>query len=387
LTRDPRARRAALAARRAGHEVEGLCARIAGDSPRRLEGIRLTRVGGDRFSEALRSAGLGGIRRAGPFVRELRGLYRLARLFRLTLALFRAGKGLGRFDILHANDLDTLPAAALLARKWRACLIYDAHELYSSQEPDPPRLHGLITGALEAILARRCDAVVTVCEPIADELGRRLRLARPAVVVLNCPEREELPSRRESSGPLRVVYQGAMGPGRPLDDLLVGVERAEGVVLTIRVIGTSAGELLARVARRGLADRVSIAEPVAPDRLVETLVGFDVGLIINRPVTRNDEYVLPNKLFEYMMAGVVPVVPRLPALAPIVEGEGIGVAFEPGRPDLLGAVLSQLAADRASVRELGQRARRLAVERYNAERQADVLTAVWEACPAIRPSG
>ncbi len=35
--------------------------------------------------------------------------------------------------------------------------------------------------------------------------------------------------------------------------------------------------------------------------------------------------VLPNKLFEYMMAGLAVAAPRLPALTPIVEAAGVPV--------------------------------------------------------------
>ena len=124
--------------------------------------------------------------------------------------------------------------------------------------------------------------------------------------------------------------------------------------------------------------RVAVAEPVEPTRLVEALAGFDVGLVINRPLTRNDELVFPNKLFEYLMAGLAVVVPALPGLVPLVEGERIegeriGLTYEPGRPERLGAALAELAADRARLVEMRRRARRLALERFNAEAQREPL--------------
>ena len=60
------------------------------------------------------------------------------------------------------------------ARRARARLVYDAHELYASFEADPPRLYRAAMLALERALARRADAVVTVSDPIADELVRTL---------------------------------------------------------------------------------------------------------------------------------------------------------------------------------------------------------------------
>src|SRR5436305_2303180 len=176
LTRDPRARRAALAARARGLSPVGLSGQISGADPIELDGVPVARLPRERVAPGLRAAGLGGMKRESPLVREARGLYRLLRLARVTAGLYRTGRILGRFDVVHANDLDTLPAAWLLARASGARLVYDAHELYTDQEPDPPRLHRAVARLVEGALARRAGSVVTVSEPIADELRRRLRL-------------------------------------------------------------------------------------------------------------------------------------------------------------------------------------------------------------------
>jgi glycosyltransferase involved in cell wall biosynthesis len=378
LSRDPRARRAALTAKARGIEVVGLCGQVSGLPAIALDSVPIVRVGGERLAASLRSAGLGGMAKEdGALAREARGLYRLGRMGRLTAGLLRAGRKLGRFDVVHANDLDTLPAAALLARRSGARLVYDAHELYTTQEPNPPRAHRRVSASLEGSLARRADVISTVSQPIADELRRRLRLSETPRVVLNCPPLVDVPVEPPADGaPLAVVYQGAMGPGRPLEDLLGAAEHAPGARLTLRIASADPVLLRREVERRGITN-VEVVEPVPPDRLVEALAGFEVGIIINRPVTQNDELVLPNKLFEYLMAGLAVAAPRLPGLAPIVDGEGVGVTFEPGRSEELGAVLTTLAGDRERVTGLRRRARQRAVERYNAEAQADALASLW----------
>jgi glycosyltransferase involved in cell wall biosynthesis len=293
-------------------------------------------------------------------------LGRVWRLAETTLALSRAGRRAGSFDVVHAHDFATLPAGSLLARRQKR-LVYDAHEIYADQEPDPPRLHRALVRLLEGPLARRADAVVTVSEPIARELRESLRLAKRPLVVLSCPPRTDVQPAERGSGPLLALYQGAMGPGRPLEDLVVAAENADGVKVTIRVPGVPA------------LPGVEMAEPVEPDKLVEAAAAFHVGLVINRPLTRNDELVLPNKLFEYLMAGLAVVVPRLPGLAPLVEGEGIGLTYEPGRPELLGAALTELASDPDRLLALRRRARELAVRRFNAETEAAKLVALLSA--------
>jgi len=372
LTRDPRARRAAAAARARGLSPVGLSGQVSGADPIELDGVPVARLRRERVAPGLRAAGFGGMKREGALVREARGLYRLLRLTRMTAGLYRTGRILGRFDVVHANDLDTLPAAWLLARASGARLVYDAHELYTDQEPDPPRLHRAVARTLEGVLARRADAVVTVSEPIAEELQHRLRLRETPAAVLNAPEREDAEPPPREVGPLRAIYQGAMGPGRPLEDLLVAAEHAPEVRFTLRVAGADPDAL-----RRSAAHlpNVEVVDPVPPDRLVEALRGFDVGLVINRPVTRNDELVFPNKLFEYLMAGLAVAVPRLPGMTPLVEGERVGITYQPGRPELLGHALARLDLD--TLAQMRLCARGLALARLNAEAQADLLELAW----------
>src|SRR6478735_5564762 len=140
IVNDPRARRAARTARASGIDVVEL---DPGDG------------------EPPSAHAFGGFGPRGPLVAT-------------TAKLVRAARGRGHFDIVHANDFDTLPAGWWIARRSSARLVYDSHEIYTAQEADPPRLHRLATGMLERVLARRANAVVTVNTPIATELEARL---------------------------------------------------------------------------------------------------------------------------------------------------------------------------------------------------------------------
>lgn len=375
LTRDPRARRAVQSARSRDWEVLGLC--ISAEAADTLEGVRVTRIEGSALDRALRGAGLGGMRRSPMPMREIRGIYRLLRHAAAAVRLFRAGRRLGPVDVIHANDFDTLPAGRMLASALGARLVYDAHEIYTQQDVDPPRLYVALVVAAERFLAARADAVITVNEQIADELRELLRLDARPIVVMNCAALDPSEPDFASTGPLRVVYQGAIGPGRFLDDLFALAERAPGIHLTLRVKGADITALRRLVGQHGLADHVEIADPVAPSALVEALRGYHVGVMINRRVTRNDEFALPNKLFEYLMAGLAVVGPDLPSLRELIDREEVGMTFPPGDVDALAKVLIRLDEDRELLSELRQRARRAAVTRLNAESQADQLELAW----------
>jgi glycosyltransferase involved in cell wall biosynthesis len=163
----------------------------------------------------------------------------------------------------------------------------------------------------------------------------------------------------EHDGPVRAIYQAAAGPGRHLEDLPV----VAGVEVHARVLGDVTAP-----------PHVMLHPSLAPEELVQALREFDIGLVIDRPETENARLALPNKLFEYLMAGLAVLVPRAPAMAALVEREGIGRVYEPG---LLGEALAALAADRPALEAMRRRARQAAVDRYNAEAQRPVLYEAW----------
>jgi glycosyltransferase involved in cell wall biosynthesis len=376
LTLDPRARRAAEAALARGWAVAGVTGQLSGRPPAPLPGVEVVRVGKRGSDDPHLEARVAARREPLP-LRELRGLARLGLVAVRTRQLVRGARGLERPDVVHAHDLDTLPAGWLLARRWRVRLVYDAHELYSSYEADPPRLYRRLALALEAALARRAHAVVTVTEPMAAELRRRLRLPAAPLVSLNCPARANGVAAGRTDGVLRVVYQAAIGVGRRIEDALDAVAEIPAAELTLRVIGADTQALRAAIAARGLEGRAHVAEPVAPDRIVAALRSHDVGLVIDRPLAGNIELTIPNKLFEYLMAGLAVVVPRVAAMGELVEREGVGLTFEQGSAASLADALRRLAEDEAALLAYRRRAREVALERYNAETQTAVYAAAW----------
>jgi glycosyltransferase involved in cell wall biosynthesis len=325
------------------------------DDPRATRVVEAARARGVEIV-ALSLDGHGGPTKAPAGWRELRGVGRLVRTVLATFRLLLRGRHI-RPSIVHAHDLETLPAGWLLAMRHRARLVYDAHELYTGFDVAPPRFWLAVASRAEGLIARRAGAVITVSSPIAERLEKIHSLPTRPTVLLNCPPLEDVEIVEHPQ--LRGIYQAAAGPGRQLEDL----PDVPGVAMHARVLGATAGP-----------HHVTMLDPVLPEHIVSALAPFDIGLVIDRPETDNARFALPNKLFEYMMAGLAVVVPNVPAMARLVETEGIGRTYEPGR---LGQVLSELAADRPAVEEMRRRARRAAVERYNAEAQRPVLYEAW----------
>ena len=121
--------RAARAAQARGYEVFAVSGQISGETPVPLDGIEIIRVGRPARINRLWLGASTGARTEGPLLRELRSLARLARMLVRSARIARAARRLPSPSVVHANDLDTLPAGLLLARRSGARLVYDAHEL------------------------------------------------------------------------------------------------------------------------------------------------------------------------------------------------------------------------------------------------------------------
>jgi glycosyltransferase involved in cell wall biosynthesis len=160
-----------------------------------------------------------------------------------------------------------------------------------------------------------------------------------------------------------------------LEDLLDAIRHAPSVRLTLRV-NRSTRVVLEGQLPNDVAVRIDVRDPVPPDEVVTALHGHHVGLLFDRPLTRNAELSAPNKLYEYLMAGLAVVAPDLRGLR-WLRAEELGVLFEPGSANSFGAALEALAADPERLAELRANARKAAVERYNAEAQRAGLARAW----------
>jgi glycosyltransferase involved in cell wall biosynthesis len=182
--------------------------------------------------------------------------------------------------------------------------------------------------------------------------------------VLNCSPFEEVDVAPRPGAPARAIYQAAVGPGRLLEDVVEAARTAPEVEVSVRLLGGDGRPL----------PGVRVEPPVAPDALVAALAPYDIGLVIDRLETDNTRLALPNKLFEYLMAGLAVAVPRAPAMARLVEEHRVGVVYGPGE---LGAALERLGSDREALDEMRLRARELAVTGFNAEAQRPNLLRAW----------
>ncbi len=254
-------------------------------------------------------------------------------------------------DVYHAHDITALPPCYVAATLRRKPLVYDAHEL---PLVDPHitrrRLLNLASSAALKLMMARCTAVITVSPPLVPELNRRYG-GPGAIVVRNVPKYQKPISSdriRERLG-LRpsvriVLYQGGLQANRGLDAAVRAIRfMAPGSVLVLLGAGQAEAQLRRTASEENIEDRVLFLAPVPYDQLLSWTASADVGLLVNTPqFSPNTRMGLPNKLFEYLMAGLPVFVSELESVVDLVRTYDVGVVTSSLDPEEIGRSLDAM---------------------------------------------
>jgi glycosyltransferase involved in cell wall biosynthesis len=369
----------------------------ADPAPTRLLRRLLERSGDDRAAGlvlAERAQSVKGSSGAGPLARAGAGALDLLLRANLLLAQLKyvrrsvAEAGAEPADVWIAHDLDALPSAHRARARFGGCLVYDSHELFVERDTFPPqtRIGRALWRAVEASLIRAADHVVTVSDSIAALLRDRYGIPRPTVI-MNVPSAGS-PATPQASSPLRsrlgippdrrvALYLGGIHEHRPLDHLVESAAHLGDEAMLVLMGPADPGylaKLRTRASELGVGDRIRFAGPVDLAEVLTWAAGADVGIVPFRGLSLNQRYSLPNKLFDYLSAGLPVVASELPDMARIVTEYGVGETFDPDDPTDLAAAIRRVLSDADRYEEL----------RRNAGEAAKVLTWSSEASKLLR---
>ena len=308
---------------------------------------------------------------------------RFARIFGLTWRAFRLALR-ERADVYHFHDPELLPIGVLLKLLTRAKVIYDVHEDVPQQIltkywiPAPLRYPvAAVFNVVEKLLARAVDAVVVATEGIAEKFAR----FKP-VVVHNYPNLEMLPnpSTRCREGEEKVlVYVGGISKLRGAIEMVQALEYLNPTWnVRLDLIGRFERPELEQELRSLPGYRWVCFLGWLPWELAwkHAHAAFG-GLVLFHPAP-NHTNSLPNKLFEYMAAGLPVVASNFPLWKEIVEGNRCGITVDPLDPKAIAQAIEYLLAHPEEARQMGENGRRAVVEQYNWEQEKGKLLKLYE---------
>jgi glycosyltransferase involved in cell wall biosynthesis len=265
-------------------------------------------------------------------------------------------------DVVHAHDAAMLLPGLLAARRSGAQLVYDTHELATGV---PYRSHAwaAVVAAAERLGAPRADVVITVSDGIAANLSERYPLRQPPAVIRNLPDLPRAgtvpaPDLRRELGigdaPL-ILHQGAAADGRGCETLLRALAfLPDAHLLFLGAEEPSVKRLRAVAGECSVVSRTHFLGSASPEALLSHTMQADVGISLLEDNCENHRLALPNKLFEYVAAGLPVVVADLPEAARLVRKHGIGWCTDPSDPKSVAAALRMALAQQDDERLRGR---------------------------------
>lgn len=262
-------------------------------------------------------------------------------------------------DVVYAHDLPMLPVARAVAETFNAKLVYDNHELYAEQEFSDFERRKWIE--IEKRHIGAADLVIAVNQSIATELERRYDLAK-VHVILNAEHPMPVAGkpdtlRKKLNLPENAIvglFQGGLSEGRNLKTLVQAMQYVDVPEFHLVFLGDGAlfRQLRREAARIGMADRVHFLAAVPQAELLDHSASADFGIIPYQPVCLNTRYCTPNKMFEFIAAGLPIISSDLPELRRFVVGFGLGLVADLSSPRDAAQAISRIAGDPSMRRDL-----------------------------------
>ncbi len=288
-------------------------------------------------------------------------------------------------DIYHTHDETGLPSCYIAALLRRKPLIFDAHEVPTSARQI----------SIKALLKRcfllivpYCRAVITVSPSLVKEF-RHLFHCREVCLVRNIPEYQVISKSDRfrqylgfGSNVRIVLYQGNLQPDRGLDRLVrsaVFLERDIVIILMGRSIKGQQSQLEALIASEGVSDHIKIVPAVPYKELLDWTASADIGLTIFPPeYSLSIRFTLPNKLFEYLMAGVPVLSSQLDAVVDVIHAYDVGQVVPSLAPADLGAAINAMLADQTTLERMHHNALHASQHDLNWEKESLQLIQLYQ---------
>lgn len=242
-------------------------------------------------------------------------------------------------DVLLANDLDTLLPNYLISKIKGIKLIYDSHELFCEVPElvaNPGKKH--IWEKLEKWIVPKLKYCITVNKSIANYFTNKYKV--PFSVVRNIPDYskvENLKSRTDLNLPLDkkiILLQGAgINIDRGSEELVEAFQYLDNTYLLL-IIGSGdvIHHLKENTVRLQLQHKIKFIDKIPSSELRHYTANATLGVTIDKDTNMNYHFSLPNKVFDYIHAGIPILASKLPEIENIINTYHIGIFINNHEP-------------------------------------------------------
>ena len=307
---------------------------------------------------------------------------RLIRMSRGVREIYRFARRL-EADLYHCHDPELMPVGIMLKLSTRARVVYDVHEDYPKNMRSKkwlfPPLRFLASWGMrgcERVTAGLVNGIVAATEHIATRFP-----PKRTHVVRNHPLLEMMSHspdhHRKFENNLNLIYTGGITDHRGIQQIVQALDYVKTPQARLILLGRNMHPYIADEIRSMPGyRRVEYLGHVPYETMFRHLDSAAIGLICNQPRYGYD-LALPNKLFEYMSAGLPIIASNFKSWEEIVKGNDCGIMVDPTSPEEIATAIDYLLSNPGIRRLMGRKARQAVKQRYNWEQEEKKLLKLY----------
>jgi len=234
-----------------------------------------------------------------------------------------------KFDLYIANDLNSLPPAIELKKKNGGKVLFDAHEYSPLQFANRWYWNFLIFPYRDYLCKKylpQADYMITVCDSLADKYHKEYGVK--SEVIRNIPFYCRVDFKKTNPSGIRMVHHGVTSSARRLENMIYLMRFLDSkFTLDFMLLNVDKSYIkkLKGLAKNVAPDRIRFKDTVPPHDIIKTLKNYDIGIYLLGAYNFNLKYALPNKFFEFMMAGLCVVAGTSPEMGKIINQYNFGI--------------------------------------------------------------
>jgi glycosyltransferase involved in cell wall biosynthesis len=264
-------------------------------------------------------------------------------------------------DIYLGNDLDVMASTTLISRIRKKPLVYDSHEYFLGMAGmDRKPVRRSLWKFIETQVLPQVKYMYTVSDSIRNLyrknyhrkifVVRNLPLKNPNNPELSQEEKEWIESidRKIPENKNLLLLQGAgINESRGAEELVYSMLFLDAADYHLLIIG--GGDVFEKlekiVDQNQLSDKITLLPKVPFAVLGHFTHQAKLGLSIDKPTVLNHKFSLPNKLFEYLFAGVPVLASRLIEQERIINQYDVGTFIEDHHPEHIARKIKEIFGD------------------------------------------
>jgi glycosyltransferase involved in cell wall biosynthesis len=274
------------------------------------------------------------------------------------------------FAAIIATDLLSMPAALVLKGIFKAPLLFDAHEYWPESSTTQLEFERQFWQGLEKRLVPYTEYRQTVSPGLARLMS--CEYGMPFECVPNCePANRSLPftpRRERAKGECYFLFQGGFSVHRGIDLLIKAWPKTDSrAVLLLRGLDSKYKNEMQVLAKQSglLGSRIFFPKAVTEGDLIEAAAEADVGICPYAPVGKNYENCCPNKISQYMAAGLAILANRTSFVESLIHEAGCGQVVNFNNPEAIASAVASLIEDAGLREKLGRAGHRYFQEKFN----------------------